>query len=54
MLHMSIKTTSLHGSFVKYLASELNINCNRKIAETVFLTLLKNKYGNRQPNRTGH
>lgn len=31
MLHISIKTTSLYGSFVRYLAIELNINCNRKI-----------------------
>ena len=33
---MSIKTTSLYGSFVRYLAIGLNINCNRKIAEVIF------------------
>ena len=33
---MSIKATSLHGSFVRFLAIELNINCNRKIAEVIF------------------
>ena len=37
---MSIKTTSLHGSFVRFLAIERNINCNRKIAEVIFWTLL--------------
>lgn len=26
--------------FVRYLAIELNINCNRKNAEVIFLTLL--------------
>ena len=36
MLHMSIKTTSLYGSFVRYLAIELSIICNRKIAEVIF------------------
>ena len=36
---MSIKTTSLHGSFVSFLAIERNINCNRKIAEVIFWTL---------------
>ena len=33
---MSIKTTSLSASFVRYLAIELSINCNRKIAEVIF------------------
>ena len=33
---MSIKTTSLYGSLGKCLAIELNINCNRKIAEVIF------------------
>ena len=41
MLHISIKTTSLYGSFVRYLAIELSINCNKKIAEVIFLTLLE-------------
>ena len=40
---MSIKTTSLYGSFVRYLAIELSIICNRKIAEVIFLTLLLDK-----------
>ena len=33
---MSIKATSLHGSFVRYSAIELNINSNKKIAEVIF------------------
>lgn len=36
MLQMSIKTTSLHGSFVRSLTIELNIDRNRKIAEVIF------------------
>ena len=36
MLHMSIKTTSLHCPFLGFLAIELNKNCNRKIAEVIF------------------
>lgn len=37
---MNIKTTSLHRSFVIHLTKETNINCNGKIAEVIFLTLL--------------
>ncbi len=37
---MNIKTTSLHRSFVIHLTIETNINCNGKIAEVIFLTLL--------------
>lgn len=40
---MSIKTTSLYGSFVRYLAIELSINYNRKIAEVIFKHYLTDK-----------
>lgn len=33
---MSIKTISLYGSFVRYLAIELSINCNRKLRKLFF------------------
>ena len=42
---MSIKTTSLYGSFVRYLAIGLNINCNRKIAEVIFKHYLIERSG---------
>lgn len=37
------ESSSLYGSFGRYLAIELNINRNRKIAEVIFLTLLLDK-----------
>ena len=33
---MSIKATSLHGSFVRYSAIELNINSNKKLRKLFF------------------